>query len=219
MKIIAADLASVSDFTAAAVLAVSDDYPRCYYLSALDRWREKYTVTGERLAGLARRHPDAALVIDATGVGRPVLDALRDTLPGRAVYGITITGGRSVNRGQAAGDVTVPKADLVGALQVLLQTRRLSWPRELPLIRELQGEFAAFQPKITSALHQTFSGKGEHDDLVLALGLGCWLGEHLPAPLADVERLVLGPFPDAAVSEQKTGWVAIADEFPESFAH
>lgn len=133
MKIIAADIASVSDYTAAAVLAVSDDAPRRYYLSALDRWREKYTVTGERLAGLAHRHPDAVLVIDATGVGRPVLDALRDALPSRAVYGITITGGRSVNRGRVAGDVTVPKADLVGALQVLLQTRRLSWPRELAL--------------------------------------------------------------------------------------
>jgi hypothetical protein len=96
MKIISADLASVSNYTAAAVLAVSNNSPRRYYLSALDRWRDKYTVTGELLAGLARRHPDAALVIDATGVGRPVLDALRDALPGRAVYGITITGGRSV---------------------------------------------------------------------------------------------------------------------------
>ncbi len=146
-------------------------------------------------------------------MGRPVLEAL----PSRAVYGITITGGRSVNRGQAVGDVTVPKADLVGALQVLLQTRRLSWPRELPLIRELQGEFAAFHPKITPALHQTFGGKGEHDDLVLALGLGCWLGEHLPAPLADVEGLVLGPFTEPR-PDPKAGWEAIADEFPALFA-
>ena len=218
MKIIAADIASVSDYTAAAVLAVSDDSPRRYYLSALDRWREKYTTTVDRLAGLARRHPAAALVIDATGVGRPVLDALRDALPGRAVYGITITGGRSVNRGQAAGDVTVPKADLVGALQVLLQNRRLAWPRELPLIRELQGEFAAFQPKLTPALHQTYGGKGEHDDLVLALGLGCWLGEHLPAPLADVEGLVLGPFPETTTPEPpKSGLDAIAADFPDLF--
>lgn len=217
MKIIAADIASVSDYTAAAVLAASDDSPRRYYLSALDRWREKYTVTGERLAGLARRHPDAALVIDATGVGRPVLDALRDALPARAVYGVTITGGRSVNRGQAAGDVTVPKADLVGALQVLLQTRRLSWPRGLPLLRELQGEFAAFQVKTTPGLRESFEGKGSHDDLVLALGLGCWLGEHLPAPLADVEGLVLGPFPEPRTPEPKTGWEAIAADFPDLF--
>lgn len=82
-------------------------------------------------------------------------------------------------------------------------------------IRELQGEFAAFQSKVTRALNQTYNGKGEHDDLVLALGLGCWLGEHQPAPLADVEGLVLGPFPDAVESNLKLGWNAIAHDFPE----
>jgi hypothetical protein len=94
----------------------------------------------------------------------------------------------------------------------------LTWPLGLTLLHELQSEFAAFQPKITPALQQTFSGKGEHDDLVLALGLGCWLGEHLPRPLADVEGLVLGPLLDTEESGPKTAWEAVADEFPDLFS-
>jgi hypothetical protein len=196
VKIISADIASVSDYTAAGVILASGDSPRRYHLAALDRWREKYTVTVDKLANLARRHSDAIIVIDATGVGRPVLDSLRAALPARAVYGITITGGRAVNRGQSPGDVSVPKADIVGAVQVLLQNRRLTWPRELPLVRELQAEFAAFQMKTTPALHQIFGGVGSHDDLVLSLGLGVWIGEHMPEPIRNVEELVIGPFPD-----------------------
>lgn len=218
MKVVAADIASVSDYTAAAVLAVSPDDPRRYWLASLSRWRDKYPVTVSRLVALARLHPDAVLVIDATGVGRPVLDSLRAALPARAVWGVTITGGKGVNRGQEANDLSVPKQDIVGAVQVLLQEKRLQWPREIPLLRELQGEFAKFRMQTTKALNPTFGAETGHDDLVLAVGLGCWLGEHLPKPLADVEGLVYGPFPDHPdQTPAATTPEAVARDFPHLF--
>jgi hypothetical protein len=91
---------------------------------------------------------------------------------------ITITGGQQVTRG-SAGYRHVPKRDLVGALAVLLQTRRLRISRELRHAERLIEELQNFRVKITSAGNDTYSAWREslHDDLVLALAVAVWLGE------------------------------------------
>ena len=77
------------------------------------------------------------------------------------------------------GYTRVPKRDLVGVVQVLLQTARLKFAAELPetatLVRKLQN----FQVKITEAAHGTYGAwrEGAHDDLVLALALAAWTGQ------------------------------------------
>ena len=79
------------------------------------------------------------------------------------------------------GGTNVPKKDVIAAIQVLLQTNRLSITRELPLADVLIRELADYQVKITASANEAFGAwrDGQHDDLVLALGIALWLGESL----------------------------------------
>lgn len=118
-----------------------------------------------------------SLVVDATGVGAPVVDLLRRArLPGRLVP-VTITGGDSVNRDRAG--FRVPKRDLISSTKVLLQSGRLRFA-ELPETPILVKELLSFQVKIDPATaHDSYAvwREGIHDDLVLAVALAVWFGE------------------------------------------
>ena len=121
------------------------------------------------------------LVVDQTGVGRPVVDMLRDGMRGRVtghLVPVTITGGHDVTRGERA-EYRVPKKELVGVLQVLLQTRRLRIAQSLPEAAILVRELETFRVKIPEAANETFGAwrEGQHDDLVLAAALAAWEGE------------------------------------------
>jgi hypothetical protein len=122
----------------------------------------------------------AALVVDATGVGRPVVDLLRQAnLPAQLVP-VVITAGLSESR-HDAGYWHVAKTVLISAVQVPLQQRRLKFARGLKETAVLVRELENYRTKITAAANETFSAReGEHDDLVLALALACWWGERMP---------------------------------------
>jgi hypothetical protein len=111
------------------------------------------------------------LVIDFTGVGRPIFDMFISS--GISPIGVLITGGTAETH---AGPIcSVPKLTLVSRLQALLHEGRLKILRELDeaetLIRELQD----FRMEFTAAGHMTFSARsGKHDDLVLALAIAVW---------------------------------------------
>ncbi len=120
------------------------------------------------------------LVVDATGVGRPVVDMLVQR--GLEPVAVTITGGDQVvfERGWR-----VPKRDLVGAVQVLLQTERLKFAEKLPAVPALVQELMAFRVKIDPlTAHDSYGAggwrEGAHDDLVLAVAIAAWWGERQP---------------------------------------
>jgi hypothetical protein len=73
----------------------------------------------------------------------------------------------------------VPKKELVGVLQVLLQSRRLQVARSLANAAVLVKELEAFRVKITTSAHETFEAwrERDHDDLLLAAGMAAWVGE------------------------------------------
>lgn len=136
-----------------------------------------YTGVVRRVSEIAR-HPelraDCRLVVDATGVGAPVVELLRSArLPCR-LTAVTITGGD-----QAHGhgeDWHVPKRDLLAGVQVLLEGGQLK-------IHKTLGEAATLVRELTDIrMHQRPSGRlgmgadgyGEHDDLALAVALACW---------------------------------------------
>lgn len=76
------------------------------------------------------------LVVDQTGVGRAIVNMLADTLQGQVTctfFPITIPAGHEVTAGDS-GSLHVPKKELVGTLQLLLQTRRLQMARTLPSV-------------------------------------------------------------------------------------
>lgn len=128
------------------------------------------------------------LVIDRTGVGRPVHDLFKASGIRASVTGWTITAGQNV------GDGTVPKKDLVGAIQATLGARRLQIAPGLPLADTLAKELEMFRVKVTADRNETFSAGRErdHDDLVLGLALAVWTGERLGVPGLNSVPQVLG---------------------------
>src|SRR5215467_6995012 len=72
-------------------------------------------VMQSRALANGRRH----LIVDATGVGRPVVDLLRKERMDCRIEPATITSGNA--EGMSGGYHRVPKRDLIVGLQVLLQ--------------------------------------------------------------------------------------------------
>lgn len=139
-----------------------------------------------QIAGLVRQIKQqggsSTLVVDQTGVGRPVLDMLKTAdLNPRA---ITITGGDTVTKDRQ--DYRVPKRDLVSTAQVLLQSQRLKIVRSLDHAGTLVSELQAFKVSVSLKGHDSYGNdvgqwrENPHDDLVLALALACWYGENPP---------------------------------------
>lgn len=115
-----------------------------------------------------------ALLVDQTGVGQGVVDMLVQA--GLNPTPITIHGGDRVNRAPD-GALRVPKRDLIGAAQVLLQSERLKIARALPEAGTLRQELQNFRMKIDpKTAHDSYSHwrEGVHDDLVLSVSLAAW---------------------------------------------
>ena len=114
-------------------------------------------------------HPE--LLIDFTGVGRPVFDMF--VYSGIYPIGVIITGGTAETSNGPTR--SVPKLTLVSRLQALLHEGRLKILRELPEAETLVRELQDFRMEFTAAGHLTFNPRsGKHDDLVLALAIAVW---------------------------------------------
>lgn len=130
------------------------------------------------------------LVVDATGVGRPVIDLIEAA----RIYplAVTITGGDSV--AHDGRSYRVPKRDLVSTVEILLQERRLKIARDMDHSAALVDELLSFRASISAAGHDTYAAGGSaHDDLVIALALACWRAreterETSGAPIAGVSE-------------------------------
>ena len=118
---------------------------------------------------------EARLVVDATGVGRPVVDMLKGV--GLRPIPIIITAGHYAHND--GGYWNVPKKELVTTGLALLQSKRLRFAAEMPGVQTLMDELTGFKLKVTTAGNETFEPwrEGEHDDLVFALCLACWAFE------------------------------------------
>ena len=112
------------------------------------------------------------LVVDATGLGAPVVEMLQGAGLGSRLTAVTITGGEEAH---GSGEKwSVPKRDLLTGVEVLLETGDLVISSHLRdaevLVRELEGMRLA-----SVAGHGKLLAEGAgHDDLALALALACW---------------------------------------------
>jgi len=137
-----------------------------------------YPEVAERVAGVTRsaelnqrRH----LAVDATGVGRPVVDLLRGKRLGSTRFlPATITGGESES--YADGYYRLPKRDLMTWLQVLLQREQMQIAASLKWRTALMEEMGAMEVKTTGPGREQYGAwrEGAHDDLVFAVALACW---------------------------------------------
>ncbi|HYH65431.1 MAG TPA: hypothetical protein VD866_12115 [Urbifossiella sp.] len=117
--------------------------------------------------------------VDYTGVGRPVFDMLKDARPPVLLFPVLTTSGHKVTYDEITREIHVPKTEQVSLLQVLLQADLLNWHPKLGLAKALKEQLAKFRVKITKAKNETFGAEsGSHDDLVSAVMLACYLGEH-----------------------------------------
>jgi hypothetical protein len=109
------------------------------------------------------------LGIDATGVGKAVVELVRGEEPKAAIIPIVITAGHVAS--YTKGECHVPKKDLVAVVTSVLQRKLLAIPKSLPESTVLRDELVAFKAKITNAGNMTFEAdwrSRQHDDVVLA---------------------------------------------------
>jgi len=143
---------------------------------------------GRRLTQLPAR-PE--LVIDVTGVGKPIFEMF--VYAGISPLGVLITAGASETwHGAICG---VPKLTLVSRLQALLHQGQLKIQRELAEAETLVCELQDFRMDFTAAGHVTFNARsGKHDDLVLALAIAVWraYGGGIDAAFELMRRWALG---------------------------
>ena len=154
--------------------------PAYYHCRALHRWPlgTPYTAIVSEIAKIVSKPPlvDCTLVIDASGVGRPVVDMFRQAGMRATLVPVVITAGMAESF--TDGVHHVAKVVLVSAVQVLLQSRRLRFAEKMPFADVLVTELQNFRVKVTQAANETFNAReGEHDDLVLAVALASWWGE------------------------------------------
>src|SRR5262249_50891034 len=139
--LIGLDLGQSQDPTALVVVERTGEKPdRAYAVRSIERvpLASRYPAVVAHTAAVARAllamvpSPSVDLVVDRTGVGRAVGDLLTETGTGCPVTLVTITGADAVAR-DADGGWRVPKRDLAGVVQVLLQAGRLRIADTLPI--------------------------------------------------------------------------------------
>ena len=183
------DLGQKVDFTAIAVLEFRPaapphfllpwDVPRpSYALRHLERMAlgTTYTKVVERVAGLTRipeLQRRCTLAVDATGVGAPVVDALRQKQLDCHLMPVTITGGDRT--GRHGEQRSVPKRDLISTVEVMLEEGELRIAGRLPNRGMLVEELMGLRVGKTRSGQERFGASGRvHDDLVIAVSLACW---------------------------------------------
>jgi hypothetical protein len=145
----------------------------------------------ERVGRLAFRAGDIAgewpfLYVDATGVGQPIVDALRDGGYHESVAAVVFTAGET-RKETWDGErlrVSLGKEFLVSRLQTLLGTGRLHLPPG-PEMEALADELLNYELRVDAKGHAKAGAfrVGTHDDLVTAVGLATQVDDvDWPAP-------------------------------------
>jgi hypothetical protein len=138
-----------------------------------------YPAVAEHVAGVvtalvARGIARPRLIVDATGVGQPVVDILREALGhrGHDLIAATFTHGDRYSQDNGARTASVGKAHLVSRLQALLQTGRLKLPRTAEA-EVLGRELEDYEIRVDADANDRYGAfkVGRHDDMVTALGL------------------------------------------------
>jgi len=186
-RVLGLDLAQASDYAAACVLertTVPEDFVgpvdwrlRCKHLKRYPQGTD-YCVVVDHV--LVNSKADI-IVVDFTGVGRPVVDLLRRRanqrhFPGR-IRPVILAGSDARARIKSEERGThwvVPKIDLVSCALILQQRHGLRLPANADT-EQLFQEMREFSMRPTPAGNlQLGTERPGHDDLLIALGLASW---------------------------------------------
>ena len=157
--VVAWDIAKYSDFSAVTVIASNRGHVAGY-----DRFnRIDYTEQVKRVEAMARKYNNARVILDSTGVGDPILEAMKAT-------GLIVEGYQFTN---------TSKQQLIEHLAVLIEKQEITFPNIKVLINELM----SYQYEITRAGNMRYNApSGMHDDTVISLALAAWLVRHKREP-------------------------------------
>lgn len=183
------DLGQTHDFTAVCVIEKQEkpilhlgwrapapvSYSLAYRVRHLERLAlgTPYTGIVSHVRTLLHTHPlqNADLIVDETGVGRPVVDMFKAAK--MRPIPVTITGGDSWSRSD--GSFRVSKLMLVSRLQAAVHSGLLHIAPTEPDGAVLRAELADFQPTHTPNGYIQYGARsGRHDDLVLATAIALW---------------------------------------------
>ncbi len=196
------DLGQSSEYTSLAVLErtaakhpPTDDWAWQYSLRHLQRFAigTPYAKVLASLLQLTREPPlsDAALVMDQTSVGEPIVRLFRQSNLQVALRPVMIVAGHDA--GGHEGCANIPKRELASVLQLVLQDRRLQIASQLEHAQTLASELRNFRIKSAGPVDETNAWRErEHDDLVFAVGVAIWTAERFGAPDPDGLGIVAG---------------------------
>ncbi len=207
--IVAVDLGKDQDH--AAIGAIERTHRELDVLRFLERppLKTAYTILARRIIAVATNPllgDDVDMVIDATGLGSPVVDVIREELFGEHTLAMSVDAAREVAQREkrrvlprlvpivigsglhptvdALGYQHVPKSVLVSAMQVAVQNETIKAAEGLAHAKQLEGELRAFREKMTKAGNRQYAAEKErdHDDLVMMLIIGEWWSRRFPRP-------------------------------------
>lgn len=138
------------------------------------RLRRADAVERERLWASKDRQTPIFVMADATGVGRPVVELLRDALVGTGsmLTAVTFTTGEGFNGNMGAPELSVSKTYFASRLKSLTQSDRIHLPNTAEA-RALADELQNYELRATKKANLLLGAfkAGTHDDLATALGL------------------------------------------------
>jgi len=181
---IAVDLGQAQERTAMVIMEYLEASKREkseFHVRYIERFRigTSYKTMIERILELRNDKPlsGSMLIIDGTGVGRPVINLFeRQGLYPDVAF---IMAGDAVEGGSSHREHYIPKKDLISLLQILFQDGRIKIAQGLPdgdvLTQELTS-YARKQVRLRTSSVDPIElwREGVDDDLVLATALACW---------------------------------------------
>jgi hypothetical protein len=172
------DVGQAHDPTAVVVLQRAGDWGELIHLRHVERiaLATSYPDQAKHLAELAARPPLTGRVVmgvDATGVGRPVVDMLKPIV-GCPLTPVVITAG-TLSSADDRGWLRVPKRDLIAGAQIALEQHQVRIAKSIPDVDILTAELAAYRVSINpDSGHDSYANSARenpHDDLVLAFAV------------------------------------------------
>jgi hypothetical protein len=122
---------------------------------------------------------DCTLIVDATGVGAPVIEMFEDAMPPQRskMVSVVITASCTPDGAKTAGrnEWKVPRHDLLTSLQMMLETEQIIIGADLKHSQALHEELLEMRSLKSG-------GSGKHDDLTMALALACWRARKVQPP-------------------------------------
>jgi phage FluMu gp28-like protein len=143
----------------------------------------KLVKTDESLKRIASEKGKEAIisyVLDASGLGSPIVEVVSKKLPYADIKSVYITGGINTTEGSEYNEYHVPKGQLISGLEAAFDSKAIYMSQHSREIDQIVRELAEFEIHISESGRDTFDDRGNrhHSDLVIALALAVWAANY-----------------------------------------